>query len=370
MKLTPLYQKHLDLGATMYTTGMGYEMPAFYSGVADEAKNVRERVGMNDVSLMGRLDIKGKDALALIQYLIVNNAAALSDGQTLYSVMCNEEGLIVDDVIVMRFSAEHLRVITSSMFRAKTIVWIEKHIDEKNMSVYVTDVSSYFAMIGVQGPKSREVLSSITAIDLSKLKFFRFAFGKFGDTPCMIARLGFSGELGYECYVNSEDAHATWDMIGEAGKPHGILPYGMDTLDALRWEKGFIFYGFDATDEHNPYECRVFDFIRYDCGDFLGREALLKIKERGPAKKLMGLEVGGSKLVPGDQPLMIGSESVGRAVAGFHSPNLDQNLGYAYVNAPHFSNGTKVTLEIDGIETAATIVDMPFLDPAGKRMRI
>ena len=118
------------------------------------------------------------------------------------------------------------------------------------------------------------------------------------------------------------------------------------------------------------YECRVFDFIRYDCGDFLGREALLKIKERGPAKKLMGLEVGGGKLAPGDQPLMIGSESVGRVVAGFHSPNLDRNLGYAYVNAPHFGNGTKVTLEIDGIGTAATIVDMPFLDPAGKRMRI
>jgi len=115
MKLTPLYQKHLDLGATMYTTGMGYEMPAYYSSVEEEAKNVRERVGMNDVSLMGRLDVKGTDALALTQYLIVNNAAALSDGQALYSVMCDAEGLIVDDVIVMRYSAEHLRIITSSM---------------------------------------------------------------------------------------------------------------------------------------------------------------------------------------------------------------------------------------------------------------
>jgi aminomethyltransferase len=370
MKLTPLYQRHLDLGATMYTTGMGYAMPAHYSSVEEEAKNVRARVGMNDVSLMGRLDIKGKDALALTQYLIVNNAERLVDGQALYSVMCREDGLIEDDVIVMRFSAEHIRIITSSMFRARTLVWLQKHIDERKMSAYVTDVSSYYAMIGVQGPKSRDVLSSITDIDLSSLKFFRFAFGNFGDIPCMIARLGFSGELGYECYVNTEDAHDTWDMILEAGKPHGILPYGMDTLDALRWEKGFIFYGFDATDEHNPYECRVFDFIRYDCGDFLGREALLKIKERGPAKKLVGLEIGGDKLAPGNQPLTIGSESIGHVVAGFHSPNLDQNLGYAYVNAPHFENGTKATLEIDGTEESATIVDMPFLDPAGKRMRI
>ena len=370
MKLTPLYQKHLDFGATMYTTGMGYEMPAYYSSVEEEAKNVRERVGMNDVSLMGRLDVKGTDALALTQYLIVNNAAALSDGQTLYSVMCDAEGLIVDDVIVMRYSAEHLRIITSSMFRARTLAWIQKHIDEKKLNAYVTDISSYYAMIGVQGPKSREVLSGITDIDLAKLKFFRFAFGKFGDIPCMIARLGFSGELGYECYVNTEDAHAAWDMIMAAGKPHGILPYGMDTLDALRWEKGFIFYGFDATDEHNPYECRVSDFIRYDCGDFLGREALLKIKERGPAKKLMGLEVDGGALPPGNQPLKIGSDRVGHVVAGFRSPNLDRNLGYAYVNAPHFEGGTKVTLEIDGAEAVATVVDMPFLDPSGKRMRI
>lgn len=370
MKLTPLYQKHVDLGATMYTTSMGYQMPAHYSSVEEEARNVRERVGMNDVSLMGRLDVKGRDALALTQFLIVNNAAALSDGQALYSVMCNEKGLIVDDIIVLRFNAEHLRVITSSMFRAKTLVWIQKHIDDRHMSAYVTDVSSYFCMIGVQGPKSRDVLGGITDIDLTELKFFRFAFGKFGDIPCMIARLGFSGELGYECYVNAEDAHWTWDMIMAAGGRHGIMPYGMDTLDALRWEKGFIFYGFDATNEHNPYECRVFNFIRYDCGDFLGREALLKIRERGPAKKLMGLEVAGEKLAPAKAQLKIGSESVGHVVAGFHSPNLDRNLGYAYVNAPHFRDGTRVTLEIGGDETAATVIEMPFLDPAGERMRV
>lgn len=370
LKLTPLYQKHLDLGATMYTTAIGYQMPAYYSGVAEEARNVRERVGMNDVSLMGRLDVKGKEALALIQYLIVNNAAALTDGQALYSVMCNDEGLIVDDVIVLRFGAEHLRVITSSMFRAKTLVWIQKHIDERKVDAYVTDVSSCYCMIGVQGPKSRETLCSITDIDLAKLNFFRFAFGNFGDIPCMIARLGFTGELGYECYVNAEDAHAAWDLVMAAGQRHGILPYGMDTLDALRWEKGFIFYGFDATEEHNPYECRVFSFIRYDCGDFLGREALLKIKERGPARKLMGLEVGGDSSAPAGQQLRIGADVVGQVVAGFHSPNLDRNLGYAYLNAPHFEAGTVVTVEIGGIETTATVADMPFLDPDGKRMRI
>ena len=369
MKLTPLYQKHLELGAQMFTTGMGYAMAAYYSNVDEEARNVRENVGMIDVSLMGRLDVKGKDALSLVQYLIVNNADKLSDGQALYSVMCTEEGLVYDDVIVLRFDAEHIRVITSSMFRARTLAWIQQHIDERSANAYVTDISSSLAMIGVQGPKSRDLLSGITDIDLSKMKFFRFAFGNFGEIPCMIARLGFSGELGYETYVNTEDAHAAWDLISEAGKPHGVLPYGMDTLDALRWEKGFVFYGFDATDANNPYECRLSDFIRYDCGDFLGRDALLKIREQGPAKKLMGLEVGGDKLAPGEQALLIGGDRVGSVVAGFRSANLGRNLGYAWVDGPHFKDGTSVTLEIDGTQTAATVVEMPFIDPEGRRMR-
>jgi aminomethyltransferase len=169
--------------------------------------------------------------------------------------------------------------------------------------------------------------------------------------------------------VNTEDAEAAWDVIMEAGKPHGILPYGMDTLDALRWEKGFVFYGFDATDENNPYECRLSDFIRYDCGDFLGRDALLKIRDRGPAKKLMGLEVGGDTLAPGEQALQIGGDRVGEVVAGFRSANLGRNLGYAWIDAPHFKDGTRVTLEIDGAEASATVVEMPFYDPEGRRMR-
>jgi aminomethyltransferase len=370
MKLTPLYQKHLDLGAHMFTTGMGYAMPAYYSNVDEEALCVREKVGMMDVSLMGRLDIKGVDALPLVQYLIVNNAEKLRDGQALYSVMCTEEGLVKDDVIVMRFNEEHLRIITSSMFRRKTLPWIQQHIDARGANAYVTDVSSSLAMVAVQGPKSRDLLSGITDIDLSKMKFFRFASGNFGKIPCLIARLGFSGELGYECYVNTEDAHDTWDLIEEAGRPHGILPYGMETLDALRWEKGFVFYGFDATEKNNPYECRLFDFIRYDCGDFLGRDALLKIKETGPAKKLMGLEVGGDKLAQEGQALKIGADTVGEIVAGFRSATLGRNLGYAWVNAPHFKDGTSVSLEIDGAETSATIVEMPFYDPEGRRMRM
>lgn len=369
MKLTPLYQKHLDLNARMYTTAVGYQMPAHYGSVEREAKNVRDNVGMIDLSLMGRLDIKGKDAVALIQYLIVNNAEALSDGQALYSVMCNEEGHIVDDVVVFRFGAEHIRVITSSMFRCGTLAWIQQHIDDRKVNAYVTDVSSYYCMVAVQGPKSRDVLSEVTNIDLQGLGFFRIGVGKIGDNDCHVARVGYSGELGYECYVNAEDGHSTWELIANAGESHGMMPYGMDTLDALRWEKGFIFFGFDATAANNPYECRVHTFIRYDCGDFLGRNALMEIQKRGPSKMLVGVEVEGDAMARGDAEIRIGKERVGHVVAGFRSPNLDKNLGYAYIDAPHFNAGTALDIDVDGAATKAMVVDMPFLDPAGARMR-
>jgi aminomethyltransferase len=369
MKLTPLYNKHLELGATMYTTGTGYKLASYYAGANQESRTIRQNAGMIDLSLMSRFDLKGKDALPLVQKLIVNNAARLQDGQALYSTMCNERGLIEDDVVVMRFGPEHFRVITSSMFRRKTPAWIRRHMP--GLDVHLTDVSSGLGMIGVQGPKSRELLRGITDIDLDKLGFFRFAEGKLNGRWCLIARLGFSGELGYECYFDAEDTVWAWDTIAAAGKHFGIVPYGMDTLDALRLEKGFIFFGYDVTDQNNPYECGLWPLIRYDCGDFIGRAALLEVKERGPAKKLMGLEIGDGQapIAAANQALMRNGAAVGKVVMGFHSPNLGRNLAYAYLDAPSFAPGTEVTLDIENVSTKAKVVEMPFLDVEGKRMR-
>ncbi len=367
MKITPLYHIHLELGAKMFTSAVGYAMPAKYTTVEEEHRNVRERVGMMDISLMGRLDIKGKDAFQLIQKLIVHDAAGLSDGQALYTTMCNDQGMIMDDVTVWRFGSEYFRIITSSMFRARTSVWVEDH--SENMDAYLTDVSSGLGMISVQGPRSRELLQDIMDIDLSQLKFFRFATGKFGTIPGLIARIGFSGELGYECYVNTEDTVATWEMFMDAGKPFGLMPYGFDVLDTLRWEKGFIFYGFDATEKHNPYECRLSEWIRYDKSDFIGREALLKIRDRGVARKLMGLEVAGDNVAAEQQPLKADGKTIGSVVVGFFAPYVGKNLAYAYLDSEYAKAGNQVSLEIEGADTNARVVEMPFYDPEGKRMR-
>ena len=368
MKLTPLYHTHLELGAEMFTTAAGYEMPAKYSTAEEEHQAVRERVGMNDLCLMGRLDIQGQEAIPLIQSLIVNDAARLSNGQLLYSAMCDERGMVIDDITVLRFGPEHIRVITSSIFRARTHAWITEHI--KGRQAYLTDVSSGLGMISVQGPLSRELLQGVSDIEFSDLGFFRFAFGKLGIIPCLIVRVSFSGELGYECYVSTEDTAATWDLLMEAGRPLGLLPYGFDAFDTLRWEKGFIFYGFDATDKNNPYECRLADWIRYDKGDFIGREALLKIEKQGVANKLMGLEVAGETVAAAKQPLKIGEQVVGETVAGFFGPTVGKNLAYAYVDSKMAPEGTEASLKIGGADTLVTVVEMPFYDPKGKRMRM
>lgn len=366
MKLTPLFQKHLELGATMYTTGTGYRMPAHYRSAHDETLAVRQRAGMIDLSLMSRLDLKGRDALPLIQKLIVNDAGRLQDGQALYSTMCNEHGLIEDDIVVMRCDAEHFRIITSSMFRYRTAAWIHRH--RTGCEVHLTDVSSAIAMIAVQGPQSRELLRAITDIELDKLGFFRFASGTLAELPCTIARLGFSGELGYECYFNTEDAVAAWDAIAAAGRFCEVVPYGMDTLDLLRLEKGFIFFGYDVTARENPYECGLWPLIRYD-HDFIGKQALQLIRERGPTKKLVGLETGGAQPAATGQTLLSGNAGVGRVVTGFRSPVLGRNLAYAYLDAPHFYPGTEVALDIEGQRQSAKVVEMPFVDPQGERMR-
>lgn len=368
MKYTPMYQRHLELGAVMYTTGTGYSLAARYGNVDDEARAVRQHVGVIDLSLMTRISIKGNDAGKVVQRLIVNNADRLSDGQALYSTICNEAGLILDDVVVFRFDARHFWIITASAFRRSTFDWITRHLGDSD--AFVTDVSSAFAMMGVQGPKSRELLQSICDIDFSKLGFFRFAQGKIGDAPCIVARLGFSGELGYEVYVNTEDGLATWDRVLQAGQAFQAIPYGMDALDVLRLEKGFVFFGFDATSSDNPYECRLSPFIRYDCGDFIGRDALAAIRDAGPSKKLMGLEVAGSSRLKVDSELRRGKDVVGKVIAPFYSPNLNKNLAYAYLNRPHFEVGTAVDVEAEDGRTTATVVEMPFFDPEGRRLRL
>ena len=369
MKLTPLHGVHLSLGAKMFTTASGYEMPAYYSSVEAEHRAVRERVGMIDLSLMGRIDIKGTQALDLVQELAVNDASKLTDGQIMYTTFCNESGNIVDDVTVWRFSSEHFRVITSSLMRQRSLKWIRQHRKE-DMVVYETDISSSLGCIAVQGPLSRDALQKICDVDLKQLGFFRFIPAKIAGLSAIIARVGFTGELGYECYFGAEETVQAWNSIQGAGKEYGILPYGLDVLDTLRYEKGFIFFGYEVTEKNNPFECGLDRWIRFEKPNFLGRKALLAIKKNGPQQKLIGLEVAGDQILQPSLEVMHNGRKVGATLLGFRGLTVRKNIAWAFVSANNAQFGSKVTISAETKETDARIIDVRVYDPSGERMRM
>ena len=370
MKLTPLYNVHLSLGAKMFTTAAGYQMPAYYSSLEKEHRAVRERVGMIDLSLMGRIDIKGKEALALVQRLSVNDAEKLVDGQVMYTTFCNELGNIVDDVTVWRFGMEHFCVVTSSVMRQRSLKWIQQQNVSNDLIAYVTDISSSLGCMAIQGPRSRDTLQKICDFDLKELKFFRFIHANLAGIPVIVARVGFTGELGFECYFGAEDTVQAWHEIIEAGKEYEILPYGLDVLDTLRYEKGFIFFGYEVTEKNNPFECGLERWIRFEKPSFLGRSALLRIRESGPKQRLVALEV--KKLDNIERSLDVNNrgQKVGETLLGFHGVTVGKDIAWAFVNSKVIDYGMRVTIATKKGDMEATMIDVRCYDPAGIRMKM
>jgi len=363
MKFTPLYGVHVALSAKMITTSAGYRMPAHYRSVEEEHRAVRERVGIMDISLMGRIDVRGRDSQEFIQGLAANDANKLLDGQLMYTTLCNEQGGIMDDLTVWRFSKDYFRIVTSSIMRYKTLKWLQDHVEDRD--VYLTDISSSLGMISVQGPRSRELLQGLYDENVSALKFFHFSTGKLGGVPALIARVGFSGELGYECYFGAEDTVDAWNAILEEGKMYGALPYGFDALDSLRFEKGYIFYGYEVTSENNPFECGLVKWVSFDKGDFIGREALLEIRETGLEKKLVALEVEGDSLLKEKRPVRAAGEIAGETVYAFKGLTVEKNLAWAWLKSEYAKDGSSMTID----DKTAKVVPLRYYDPDGKRMR-
>ncbi len=225
-------------------------------------------------------------------------------------------------------------------------------------------------MIAVQGPQSRRTLQRIADIDLSELRFFHFLNAKLGGVPAVVARLGFSGELGYECYISTEDTVQAWINIQDAGKEDGITPYGLDALDSLRFEKGFIFFGYEVTEKNNPYEVGLEKWIKLDKPKFLGKEALSRLNSRGPERRLVGLEFSDNEITPVSQPVVVNGQMIGETVAGFQGLTVGKNLAWAFVKADKSKLGTTVTIGMNGRNRPARIVDMRYYDPKGERMRL
>ncbi len=391
---TPLYDFHARSSREMVKGGGNYMFPTSYTSPVEEHLNVRRNVGVQDLSTMGEVDVKGPGAERLVRRLLVNEVADLEPGRLRYSTMCNEEGRIVDDVTVYKFDDEHFMIVTSSGPRLKSYRWILEHA--VGSSAYVTDVTAAVALPVVQGPRSREFLKTIVdGVDLDHLRFFRFAPCRIGEVELLISRSGYTGELGYELYTPADQASVLWEHLLRTGREFNLRPYGVAAMQSLRIEKAFPLYGPDIDETRTPFHVGLGCWIRFDKPDFVGREALLRARYRGLDKRWVGLimegetpagagdevcavaDVATSREIVETGPeagayeddLLPAEHGIGHVTSSAMGPSVGKALAMAYVDAAHSWPGNTLVVRSGGRIVPARVAHTPFFDPENARLR-
>ena len=358
LKRTPLYDAHAGLGARMIAFG-GWEMPVQYTSLIAEHRTVRERAGLFDLSHMGELYLSGRDAEANLQRLLTNDIGALAPGQAQYTLILNERGGIEDDVIVYRLRDGRFLVVVNAANTDKDREWIKARLDG---DAVVHDGSESTALLAVQGPKSVEILAPLASTDPGAIPSFHASEAAIGGIPVLLSRTGYTGEDGFELYCDAGDARRLWELLLDAGAAHGMVPVGLGARDTLRLEARLPLYGNDLTAETSPLEAGLSFAVKFDKGDFTGRDALLAQKAAGVKRRLVGFvmqERGpaprhGYRIVHGGRP-------VGEVTSGSFSPTLEREIGLGYVEAELAAPGSVIGVEVRGKVLAAEVVKGRFV---------
>ncbi|WP_352730259.1 aminomethyltransferase family protein [Mesorhizobium sp. M0460] len=365
---SPFYSSIVGLGATMGRVGGDFISAKTYSGIADEHLNTRKNVGVQDLSTMGKMDVKGPDAEALVNHVIVNNAAAMKPGQVRYSTVCRDDGGIMDDLTVFRLGLEHFMLVTGSVNRLKMLPWLHHHAQGRK--AYVTDITAAIAFPTIQGPRSRELLKALIAdADLDGLKRWSFTSGLINGTRVLISRTGVTGELGFELFVPADEAASLWDALMRTGRDFGLKPYGVLAMFTLGLEKAYPAHGIDMDESRTPFHVGLDRWIKFDKGDFVGREALLKVRDTGLDEQWVGLILDGDKPAATDAKVLADGEDAGIVTYSDHGYSLGKVLATAHLRLPFTAVGTELNIDIGGQLTRAVVAPIPFFDPEGVRLR-
>ncbi|TGE32703.1 glycine cleavage system aminomethyltransferase GcvT [Desulfosporosinus sp. Sb-LF] len=356
-KRTPLYEEHLAAKAKLIDFG-GWEMPVQYVGVIDEHHAVRTKAGLFDVSHMGEVDVRGKEALAYVQKLITNDVSKLQDGKILYSPMCYPNGGIVDDLLVYCYNREHFFIVVNASNTDKDYEWMVEQT--KEYDVVVENVSDQYAQLALQGPLAETILQRITNVNLAQIKYYGFTHGDVNGVPCLISRTGYTGEDGFEIYVSPELGRGLWQKILEIGAPEGVQPIGLGARDTLRFEARLPLYGNELGAEISPLEAGLGVFVKLDKADFIGRDALLAQKEQGVSRKLVGLEMIGRGIARSHYPLQKNGEEIGFVTSGSFSPTLNKNIALGLVHSDLAVQGEILDVMIRGKAVQAKIIPSLF----------
>jgi aminomethyltransferase len=362
LKQTPLNAVHRRLGGKMVDFG-GWDMPVQYPlGTVEEHLRTRTRAGLFDVSHMGEIEVRGTDAIPFVNRLCSNDVTKLVDGQAHYSALTTERGTVVDDLLVYRFGAEHLLLVVNASTTEKDWDWIQSN--RAGESIEMTNRSADFCQLAIQGPDAIRILQTLTETPLAEIKYYHFREGTVDGVPAIISRTGYTGEDGFEVYADAERAEQIWNKILDAGgygsEEGSVAPCGLAARNTLRLEASMALYGHEITEETTLLEANLGWICKLNKGDFTGREALVRQKEEGVRRKLVGFEVTERGIARDEQEVLVEGERVGRVTSGSPAPFLKKNIGMAYVPVEHAKEGQELQVDVRGRLVGARIVPTPF----------
>jgi aminomethyltransferase len=359
LKTVVLNDVHQQLGAKMVPFA-GYNMPVRYSSDLDEHHTVRRAVGIFDVSHMGEFRVRGPQALPLIQRVTSNDASKLADGKAQYSCLPNEDGGIVDDLLVYKMADEDYMLVVNASNIDKDWNWIQRYNQE--FGADMENVSDQLSLFAVQGPKAAAALQGLTEVDLSSIPYYSFVQGTFaGHEGVIISATGYTGAGGFELYIPNEAAADIWHKVLEAGKPYGLKPIGLGARDTLRLEMGFCLYGNDIDDTTSPLEGGL-GWITKFTKDFVNSQELARQKEQGVTRKLVGFLMDGPGIPRAHYELVDeAGEKVGEVTSGTQSPSLSKGIGLGYVKTELSKPGSKIFVQVRGKNLPATVTKLPFV---------
>ena len=354
-KRTPFHAFHAAAGAKLVDFA-GFEMPVRYTGDVREHVAVRSAVGLFDISHMGEFIVRGAGATEWLDRMVTNHVAGLAVGQALYTPMCRPDGGIVDDLLVYRY-ADHYMLVVNAANLTKDFAWLEQHLPA---GVTLDDQSDATALLAVQGPAAPEVLRGHVPDAVLELGYYRFTTGPLFGVPATISRTGYSGEDGFELYFDPKDADTVWNGLMAAGQGKGLELIGLGARDTLRLEMGFMLYGNDIDDTTTPLEAGLGWTVKLAKGDFHGRDVMVKQKEAGLGRKLVGFQLEGRRMPRHGMRILCGGRPVGVVTSGTFSPSLERPIGMGYVETALAANGTVLEIEAGSTILSARVTARPF----------
>jgi aminomethyltransferase len=359
LKKTPLNARHRALGARMVEFG-GWDMPVEYSGIVDEHMAVRTRAGVFDVSHMGQIEIAGADSLKAVQHITSNDAGKLADNQIQYSALTTPQGGFVDDVLTYRLAGDHFMLVVNAGNIMKDFHWIAEHVKDVGGDAVAVNTSSRYALIAIQGPAAKDILQSLTGVDLSNIKYYWFATGEVANVRVTISRTGYTGEDGFEVFAPPNAAERVWDALLQAGRPAGVMPAGLGARDTLRLEASMRLYGNDMDETTTVVEADLNWIVGWKKDAFIGSDVLKQQKAQGAPRKLVGFEMVDRAIGRHGYDAYAGGEKVGVVTSGTQTPFLKKAIGMAYLPADKTAAGTEFDVDVRGRKARAVVVPMPF----------